>query len=71
MDVRGGGGVAGGQQVLVRVCWLSEQVRGDVLAFDRDGRGKVRDRLSKCIRESDVWVAVVRMPEELSRESSP
>ena len=48
MDVRAV--VAGGQQVLVRVCWFSEQVRGDVLASDRDGRVKVRDRLSKCIR---------------------
>ena len=63
------GVVAGGQQVLVRVGWLSEQVRGDVLASDRDGRVKVRDRLSKCIRESDVRVAVVRMLEEL--EPSP
>ena len=44
----GGGVVAGGQQVLVCVCWFSEQVRGDVLGSDRDGPVKVRDRLSKC-----------------------
>ena len=69
MDVRGV--VAGGQQVLVRVCWFSEQVRGDVLASDRDGRVKVRDRLSKCIRESDFQVAVVACSKNLSRESSP
>ena len=54
----------GGQQVLVRVCWFSEQVRGDVLASDRDEHGHW-DRLPKCIRESDVRVAVVRMLEEL------
>ena len=65
------GVVAGGQQVLVRVCWFSEQVRGNVLASDRDGRVRYgTDFPNAYVNQMSGWQLFARS-KNLSRESSP